>query len=160
MSETIDGQRYYNTGDRVAEQSDDMPTIIKQLQAEIDGFREYKNQSELSFIAINDARLDITGGCTLSDQIKKMIEKIEQLQAENERLTRSIGMVCRKENALKAQNAQLVNLIKLSYRNWLEDPDVAWGELGEQLCDGLCNSMGDKEFQEWLKNLELKGSER
>lgn len=54
----------------------------------------------------------------------------------------------------KKQIAALVKLIKLSYRNWLEDPDVAWGELGEQLCDGLCNSIGDKEFQEWLKKLK------
>ena len=88
------------------------------------------------------------------DCAERATEQIEQLKAENKRLTRSIGMVCRKENALKAKNDQLVNLIKLSYRNWLEDPDVAWSELGDQLCDGLCESMGDKKFQEWLKTLK------
>jgi len=55
---------------------------------------------------------------------------------------------------LKAENATLVELLKLAYRNWLEDPDVAWAELGEKLCDGLCESMGDKDYQKWMQDLK------
>ncbi len=60
----------------------------------------------------------------------------------------------KKLEQLQAGNKELLKLVKLSYRNWLEDPDVAWRELGEQLGDGLCNSMGDGKFQEWLKKLK------
>ena len=63
---------------------------------------------------------------------------------------------CDKFEQLEEENKKLVQLIKLAYRNWLEDPNVAWGELGERLCDGLCESMGDEEFQKWLKALKEK----
>jgi len=59
---------------------------------------------------------------------------------------------------LQAENERLKELLKLAYRNWLEDPDVAWAELGEKLCDGLCESMGDKDYQEWMQ--ALKGNQR
>ena len=55
---------------------------------------------------------------------------------------------------LQAENERLIELLKLAYRNWLEDPDVAWAELGEKLCDGLCESMGDKDYQEWMQALK------
>ena len=101
------------------------------------------------------------------------IKEIEQLQAEIEKLKKRLVIspqgddkIDEFEEAIRhlrfqiqqhqAENGQLVKLIKLAYRNWLEDPDVAWCELGEQLCDGLCNSMGDKEFQEWLSELKRK----
>ena len=55
------------------------------------------------------------------------------------------------------EKGKLEELLKLAYRNWLEDPDVAWAELGEQLCDGLCEAMGDGEYQKWME--ALKGGE-
>jgi hypothetical protein len=61
---------------------------------------------------------------------------------------------CDKIDELEAENAKLVELLKLAYRNWLEDPDVAWAELGEKLCDGLCESMGDVGFQKWMQALK------
>ena len=61
--------------------------------------------------------------------------------------------------AEQEEKEKLVGLLKLSYRNWLEDPDVAWNELGGKLCDGLCEAMGDNEFQVWLQLLDGKGGE-
>jgi len=54
---------------------------------------------------------------------------------------------------LEVKNERLVELLKLAYRNWLEDSDVAWAELGKKLCDGLCESMGDVGFQKWMQAL-------
>jgi hypothetical protein len=58
----------------------------------------------------------------------------------------------------------LEDAVKKAYcKHWLDDPDIAWSELGEILHDALCNSMGDKGFVEWLneyrtarKALEVK----
>jgi len=72
---------------------------------------------------------------------------VNDLTADKERL---IGQVVE----LQAENERLIELLKLAYRNWLEDPDVAWAELGEKLCDGLCESMGDKDYQEWMQALK------
>jgi len=89
---------------------------------------------------------------------------MDELQAENERLKTQDAHVnglnkVMVNNAQKHlnENERLIELLKLAYRNWLEDPDVAWVELGEKLCDGLCESMGDKDYQEWMQ--ALKGNQ-
>ncbi len=72
----------------------------------------------------------------------KQQKKIEQLQGEIEGLR---------------------DVVKLAYRkHHLDDPDIGYEELSTNLCDALCNSIGDDAFQEWLQALrpaEQKESE-
>ena len=93
--------------------------------------------------------------------VQRLIIQVETLSQENKRLE---GEEKKKWEwvvhwkgkcvELQAENERLIELLKLAYRNWLEDPDVAWAELGEKLCDGLCESMGDKDYQEWMQALK------
>lgn len=50
---------------------------------------------------------------------------------------------------------RLVEALKLAYRkHWLNDDSIGWDELGDKLCDALCNAMGDKEFSLWLQQMK------
>ena len=51
----------------------------------------YKKESNLSFEAMNDLQVDVTGGCILSNQVKKMITKIAQLKDKLEQCRKEIG---------------------------------------------------------------------
>ena len=45
---------------------------------------------------------------------------------------------------------RLEEAVKLAYRKHVnQDDNIGWTELGDKLCDALCNSMGDAEFTEW-----------
>lgn len=49
----------------------------------------------------------------------------------------------------------VVEALKLAYRkHWLNDDSIGWDELGDKLCDALCNAMGDKEFSLWLQQMK------
>ena len=88
MSETIDGQRYYNTGDRMAEQSDDMPTIIKQLRAENERLK-----------SIIDPHLDKDGNFDKHGfdwECLKWKDESDQLRAENQRQAEQIDSLKKK----------------------------------------------------------------
>jgi len=53
----------------------------------------------------------------------------------------------------------LLEATKLAYRkHHLGDESVGWGELSEALCNALCNEMGDKGFQRWLRDLPPIGT--
>jgi len=80
--------------------------------------------------------------------------KYEKLRDENNEIRNQWHIDLNDRTKLQAENERLKELLKLAYRNWLEDPDVAWAELGEKLCDGLCESMGDKDYQEWMQALK------
>ena len=48
----------------------------------------------------------------------------------------------------------VVEALKLAYRkHWLNDDSIGWDELGDKLCDALCNAMGDREFSLWLQQM-------
>ena len=83
-------------------------------------------------------------------EVRRLEKKVNRPITEHPDVQRLIGQVVE----LQAENERLIELLKLAYRNWLEDPDVAWAELGEKLCDGLCESMGDKDYQEWMQALK------
>ncbi len=53
------------------------------------------------------------------------------------------------EQALRAKefSADLLRVAKRTYRKHVCDDDsIGWDELGDELCDILCNVMGDDEF--------------
>ena len=110
------------------------------------------NRKCLLFARIFDVKLWNTR--PIEEQLQ---EELEDHKSIIDRIGRERCDQIKINEQIQAENERLVKLLKLAYRNWLEDPDVAWGELGEQLCDGLCESMGDKKFQEWL--IALKGGE-
>lgn len=40
--------------------------------------------------------------------------------------------------------------LQMAYRkHHLDDESIGWSELGDRLCDALCELMGDKEFVRW-----------
>ncbi len=56
-------------------------------------------------------------------------------------------------NQLQAEKEKLLELVQAVYRkHHLSDDTFGWGELGDMLCDGLCEIMGDKKFQEWVSS--------
>lgn len=76
---------------------------------------------------------------------KTLREKKQELLLENARIVAEI------ENERDA----LCELVKLVYRkHHLGDETIGWNELSDMLCDGLCNTMGDTIFQEWLQSLK------
>jgi hypothetical protein len=45
--------------------------------------------------------------------------------------------------------------LKLAYRKHrCDDESIGWNELGDKLCNALCEIMGDKEFVKWSESLE------
>ena len=53
--------------------------------------------------------------------------------------------------ARQGEISVLIYTVKLAYRkHHLGDSSIGWGELSDILCDTLCESMGDNEFQEWV----------
>lgn len=47
---------------------------------------------------------------------------------------------------------ELLKAVKLAYRkHHLGDESVGWDELSETLMNVLCETMGDEEFQVWIK---------
>ncbi|HZV46892.1 MAG TPA: hypothetical protein VFG06_06070 [Thermodesulfovibrionales bacterium] len=61
-------------------------------------------------------------------------------------------------DAYEAGTGDLLNTIQLTYRkHCLGDDTIGWHELSTALLNTLCNVMGDKAFNEWVKqysNLE------
>lgn len=88
------------------------------------------------------------------DKYKANNVSVAEILSDSEGMANDIEDMEEDAAKLKAENGLLVELLKLAYRNWLEDPDVAWGELGEKLCDGLCEAMGDVEYQKWMEALK------
>ncbi len=53
---------------------------------------------------------------------------------------------------LKVERGKLLDAAQLAYRkHHLGDENVGWDELGNELQAALCEAMGDKGFQAWLK---------
>ena len=45
----------------------------------------------------------------------------------------------------------LLPVLKMAYqKHALNDDSVGWDELTDELCNALCEVMGDKGFQDWL----------
>ncbi len=45
----------------------------------------------------------------------------------------------------------LLEVVKLAYRkHQLKDARIGWEELGDRLCDAICNEIGSDAFCEWL----------
>ena len=56
---------------------------------------------------------------------------------------------------LKAENKQLLETVQLAYRKHCAgDKSIGWDELDGVLFDTLCESMGDKGYQEWSNSLK------
>lgn len=52
------------------------------------------------------------------------------------------------------KDSDFLSTLKMAYRkHCLGDESVGWNELGDRLCDALCNAMGDREFQKWLSTV-------
>ena len=50
---------------------------------------------------------------------------------------------------------QMLQAMKDAYRkHHLGDDSISWNELSDRLCDALCQAMGDKKFQEWLRRID------
>jgi hypothetical protein len=72
----------------------------------------------------------------------------EELAASRDQL---MGMA-REAYRRQCRIDSLTDCLKLAYRHVaLADPDVASGELGERLASELAETMGDEEFQEWVR---------
>lgn len=55
---------------------------------------------------------------------------------------------------LERVNLQLTEALKLAYRkHHVGDDSIGWDELSDHLCNALCESIGDKEFQAWLERV-------
>lgn len=45
---------------------------------------------------------------------------------------------------------KLLFVLKLAYRkHHLGDETIGWDELGNKMCDALCDAMGDEEYRKW-----------
>lgn len=50
---------------------------------------------------------------------------------------------------------QALEALKLCYRKHQRgDESIGWTELGDKLCDALCEIMGDEKFVEWNESLD------
>ena len=54
-------------------------------------------------------------------EVRRLEKKVNRPITEHPDVQRLIGQVVE----LQAENERLIELLKLAYRNWLEDPDVA-----------------------------------
>lgn len=53
--------------------------------------------------------------------------------------------------ALRYYNARLLYIVKRAYRKHvLNDDSIGWEELGDSMCNILCEVMTDRGFQDWL----------
>lgn len=60
----------------------------------------------------------------------------------------------------KKKSKDLLNTVQLTYRkHCLGDDTIGWHELNTALLNTLCNVMGDKAFNEWLKQYSDLGGE-
>lgn len=59
------------------------------------------------------------------------------------------------ENLVRGSvKAQTIDALKSAYlKHNTGDDSIGWDELRDILCDALCNEIGDKEFQKWLKEI-------
>lgn len=49
------------------------------------------------------------------------------------------------------KESDFVVVLKMAYRKHvLGDEDIGWNQLGDRLCDALCNAIGNKGFRAWL----------
>lgn len=51
---------------------------------------------------------------------------------------------------MNSQNILLETLKRCYLKHHLNDPDIGWDELDDEMMTTLCEAMGDKEFQKWL----------
>jgi len=59
-----------------------------------------------------------------------------------------------RELLMKDGDGESMHVLKRCYRKHvLDDNSIGWDELCDDLCDALSNTMGDDEFQKWLKAL-------
>lgn len=69
------------------------------------------------------------------------------------------GMMIVKE--ANSTGVTLLDAAQLAYRkHHLDDPDIGWDELSEQLYLALTNAMGDQEFIKWLAQYSKNGADR
>ena len=62
-----------------------------------------------------------------------------------------------KHATAKKQKADLLHVIQLAYLKHHCDSDViGWDELSDVLVDCLCNTMGEKQFADWFKEVTKK----
>lgn len=58
---------------------------------------------------------------------------------------------------LRQQNAELLEVVKLTYRKHvLDDRTIGWNELEIKLFDCLCDVMGADEYIEWTEKVTGK----
>lgn len=75
---------------------------------------------------------------------KPLMAEIDRLKAVNKEL--------------REDNTRLLKAAQRAYRkHHLDDPDIGWEQLGDDLCNALCNVMGDDGFQKWLAEQKAKG---
>jgi len=56
-------------------------------------------------------------------------------------------------NELERERLWLLKVVKRAYqKHHLDDDNIGWDELGTELHNALCNSMGDDGFQEWMES--------
>ena len=71
------------------------------------------------------------------------------------RLTKQISKLQAEVKRLKEDNERYLKMMKLFYRkHHIGDESVGWEELGDMLCNTLCNILGDDGFQKWLQSLK------
>jgi predicted RNA-binding Zn-ribbon protein involved in translation (DUF1610 family) len=58
-------------------------------------------------------------------------------------------------NAKTHRNDRLLHAVLCAYaKHHLDCEDIGWDQLGEILCDVICNEIGDVEFQRWLERMK------
>ena len=104
-------------------------------------------------------RKDLNDALQLDSRINAILnEDVTRLKAENELISKSLDC---EMGAVKALREDIWKLhlhlnsareaLKTAYRKHVRgDEDIGWDELGDILCNALCNIMGDEAFQEWL----------
>ena len=61
-----------------------------------------------------------------------------------------------KETTREINLINIEHTLELAYRkHHLNDENVGWDELSEELRDSLCELKGDEKFQRWLKDQSI-----
>ena len=60
---------------------------------------------------------------------------------------------CAKNDGIEAERERCLGMMKKCYRRChLQDESIWWSSLTDELCNTLCEMMGDKGFQAWLSD--------